>query len=153
MTAKHAMFFALFTQGRVRVTLDGRAPGVDLPDDLKMVPILMLDYGLDLPRPTNDIQLADDGIRCTLSFNQIPRATFVPWAAIYAIRTDVGGIEFSESMPADIRELYAAAVAQKEQRKPTSFSLVPLEEPGESPAGETAAAAPALRIVKPGDVN
>ena len=47
--------------------------------------LLALDYGLSMPNPISNFKVDDDGIYATLSFNQTPTATFVPWFAVVSI--------------------------------------------------------------------
>jgi hypothetical protein len=43
------------------------------------------EYGLNLPVPIPDLEITDEGIRATLSFNRMPRRTFVPWEAVIQV--------------------------------------------------------------------
>src|ERR1700690_3102192 len=47
--------------------------------------LLVLEYGLSMPNPISNFKVDDDGIYATLSFNQTPTDTFVPWFTVVAI--------------------------------------------------------------------
>jgi hypothetical protein len=55
----------------------------------------MFVYGLNLPNPIPDLTCDQQGIRATLSFNQTPHLTFVPWAAVLCIVLAEKGIAVS----------------------------------------------------------
>jgi hypothetical protein len=153
MTAKHAMFFALFAQGEVAVYLDGRRPGVVLPGVLPTLPIVVLTYGPALPVPVVDLRLEETGIGATLSFNRVPSPTFVPWDAVWALAGPGGAIEFAGDIPPEVIASRAdpSLIPGPEAARPR-FTLVAPEEGGAAPTGETLEqpprAAPALRVVK-----
>lgn len=75
-------FEHLLCRGGVRVALHGRAAGVELPEQIRDLDPLVLEYGLDLPTPIPDIEASDDGISATLSFSRTPYKTFIPWDAV-----------------------------------------------------------------------
>jgi hypothetical protein len=60
-----------------------RVPGLLAPEFL--VYPTMFEYGLNMPNPIADLLYDNVGIRATLSFNQKPYITFVPWKAVWAI--------------------------------------------------------------------
>ena len=47
-----------------------------------------LDFGLDMAKPIDDLEVSDEGIKATLSFSCEPVSVFVPWAAVHTM----GGI-------------------------------------------------------------
>ena len=67
--------------GQVFVALDGRDPGVVLPEHLTQEEVV-LDYNLNAAIPILDLEASDEGIRATLSFSREPFQTFVPWSAV-----------------------------------------------------------------------
>lgn len=67
----------------VRVAVDPVVPGLQVPNFLiKDGTIFHLDFGLDLPRPINDLKITDLGITGTLSFGGVPNTCYLPWAAV-----------------------------------------------------------------------
>jgi len=62
-------------------------PSLDVPKSVrpKERETTIFEYGLNLPVPIDDLAIADDGIRATLSFSRCPHPTFVPWAAVVGI--------------------------------------------------------------------
>ena len=59
------------------------SPGLEIPSFLKLP--LVLEYGLNMPNPIQELRWDDDGIHATLSFNQEPFDTFVPWNSVVAM--------------------------------------------------------------------
>lgn len=81
---KRALFEAALTQGKVGVVvLD--APGLELPMGA-LGDGCCLEYGYNMPRPVQDLEVNDDGISAMLSFNQAMAKTFVPWDAVVEIK-------------------------------------------------------------------
>jgi hypothetical protein len=60
-----------------------------------------LDFGLDMPRPIDDLEVSDDGIRATLSFSCEPVPVFVPWAAV----NTMGGIYARPQQKAQLKAI------------------------------------------------
>ena len=44
--------------------------------------LIQFEYGLDMPVPIDDLQVTEDGVSATLSFNRVSCHTFVPWEAV-----------------------------------------------------------------------
>jgi hypothetical protein len=94
---KRLIFDECLSLNTLMVIFEPDAPGVEIPVSVKK-PMLdeegrstdkhamvVFDYGLDMPKPIDDLDVSDDGIRATLSINNEPHATFVPWNAIVHI--------------------------------------------------------------------
>ncbi len=78
---KRAVFEAALSRGKlVQITVIA-VPGLDLPVEYRRDGTV-LDYGLDLLKPIDDLEANEDGIRATLSLSNEPVATFVPWSAV-----------------------------------------------------------------------
>jgi stringent starvation protein B len=93
----------LLEQWSVMVHLDPRPAEVRVPSWFKKQPQLALQIGLNLPVPIRDLEIDDDGISCTLSFNRSPHFCFVPWAAVFALVGEDGrGMVWPESVPSEI---------------------------------------------------
>ncbi len=52
-------------------------------------------YGDGLPIPIADLEVSEEGLRATLSFDRTPHETFVPWSAVIAI----SGVDDSNVVP------------------------------------------------------
>lgn len=155
---KKDVLLALLEQSTVRVHLDPRPADVRVPSWFKKQPQLALDIGLNLPVPIRDLDLGEEGVSCTLSFNRSPHFCFVPWSAIFALvdQQSGRGMLWPESVPPEV------TVAQQ-AKKPAELSKqagakqagVAQVARGEATAGKTAgrkgaSKRPALRAV-PGD--
>jgi stringent starvation protein B len=96
---------ALLERSEARVHLDARRPGVVLPARLLGDGHVRLDYGYSLKPPIPDLDVGDEGIGGTLSFNRAPFHTFVPWSAVYLIADfDGNGAVWQDDIPADLLE-------------------------------------------------
>ena len=103
--SKKEVMLALLEKSEARVHLDARRAGVVLPERLLQDGHVRLDYGYGLTPPIPDLDVAEDGIHATLSFNRVPFATFIPWTAVYLIADyDGNGAVWQEDIPADLLE-------------------------------------------------
>src|SRR5688572_29421007 len=113
----------LLERAEASVHLDARRPGVLLPPHLSGEPHVRLDYGYALQPSIPDLEVGDEGIRATLSFNRTPFATFVPWTSVYLIADfDGNGAVWQEDIPGDMLE----GMAEREPPKP-------MPEPADKP--------------------
>jgi hypothetical protein len=68
------------------MVLIGDHPGLIIPNSCRSAErAIVLEYGLDMPKPIPDLVVTVDGIYATLSFSQEPHETFVPWEAVRQI--------------------------------------------------------------------
>ncbi len=162
---------ALLERSEARVYLDARRDGVKLPAHLRAEPQLRLDYSYGFHPPIPDLVVNDEGIAATLSFNQRPQPTFIPWAAIYLIADyDGNGAVWQDDIPGEVLERVAAALEKQPMSAPAEVNapagkarprLVALPDEGSdgAPAEDVPAVAappdaepprprPALRLVK-----
>ena len=79
--SKRDVVAEMLMEGTVSLVIDGTRQGVRVPDDLKKAP-LVLEYGYSMPIPIPDLELSNEGVSATLSFDRSPLATFVPWGAV-----------------------------------------------------------------------
>lgn len=94
---------ALLERAEARVHLDARRPGVVLPERLLGQMHLRLDYGYGFTPPIDDLDIGDEGIAATLSFNRQPFTTFVPWPAVFLIADFEGnGAVWQEDIPPEL---------------------------------------------------
>ena len=113
LPAKRDIFLGLLAQGRVSVIIDARRDGVRLPDHLRDELRLRLDYGLDMPIPIEDLQVTEQGVQATLSFNRQPQSTFVPWSAVYVVaQADGAGVLYPEDVPTELASSFERAAAE-----------------------------------------
>jgi stringent starvation protein B len=85
---KKEVALALLAHSSVFIHLDPRVANVVVPVWFKKQPQLVLQIGLNMPVPIQDLHVDDDGLSCTLSFNRSPFHCMVPWAAVYAMVDD-----------------------------------------------------------------
>lgn len=134
--SKKERFLELLDRGSVFVYLDPRREGVKVPSWLATKPQLVLQIGLNFAIPIPDLEVDDDGVRCTLSFNRSPFHCDLPWSAVFAFRDDLDKITYWQAdMPAELVNEPAAVrrespgsraerrAAKEAPRKPT-FKLV-----------------------------
>lgn len=87
----------------VYVHLDPRGEEVLVPSWFKTQPQLVLQVGLNMAVPIVDLDVGEDAISCTLSFNRTPHYCKVPWAAIYGLVGDDGrGMIWPDSVPPEV---------------------------------------------------
>lgn len=104
LPTKREVAEALLERGSVFVHLDPRHEGVSIPAWLRKQPQVVLQVGLAMPIPIPDLEVDEDGVRATLSFNRSPHWCVVPWEAVFALVGEDGrGRVFLESMPPEIR--------------------------------------------------
>jgi len=86
---KITTFLALYQHGTlVHVHFDPRTAVV--PPAFRKDARVLLQYGSQLVVPIPDLEVSEEGLRATLSFDRKPFATFVPWDAVRAIGGEVG---------------------------------------------------------------
>jgi stringent starvation protein B len=89
----------LGTHYSVYIHLDSRRPGVIVPATLKQ-PQLVLQLGMNLPKPIRDLIIDDKGFSATLGFGSTSSAVFIPWSAVYLIVGDSGiGCQYPKDVP------------------------------------------------------
>jgi stringent starvation protein B len=85
------------------VHIDPRCEGVEVPKWFKKQPQLVLQLGFNLAVAIPDLNVGDDGISCTLSFNRSPHWCFMPWSAIYALIGEDGrAMIWPDDVPAEL---------------------------------------------------
>jgi len=89
----------LYESGHLRVIFDPQAAEALIPEYLKTAVQVAFDYGAALAKPTTDAVIDDDGIHATLSFDQTPFYTSVPWSAVFCVLSPPHG---TVVWPADV---------------------------------------------------
>jgi stringent starvation protein B len=149
---RDVMLALLQAADSVYVNFDPRRDGVVVPPQLKRQPRVVLQYGMNMAIPIPDLDVGEEGIGATLSFDRMPTWTFVPWSAVFAIVSqDQRGMLWESDVPREVQ------VEQKKQ--PTSAPTAvpdkegkPLKSAGgkSSGAGSSKGKRPSLRAVEGG---
>ena len=133
------------------VHLDPRREGVIVPGWLKRQPQLVLQVGLNMAVNIPDLDIGEQAVCCTLSFNRSPFFCRVPWTSIFGLVGEDGrGRIWPEDVPIEIAAQMQqqaskegakeTAKAQRQQGRPR---LQAIASPAAAAAGdETAAEAP-----------
>lgn len=162
MLPKREAMDSLLAQGDVLVQLDPRVAGVSVPLGYGEQALLVLRIGLEMPIPIPDLEIDDDGIRATLSFDRTPHAVFVPWEAVFGLVTEHGqGLLWTTDIPLEILDqmlLANADDADGADEQPTRESaperprLVALDGGLDGnhppPAPNRGSGPPTLRVIK-----
>lgn len=100
---KKDVALALLEQASVFIHLDPRKDGVQVPVGFKKQAQLVLQIGLNMVVKIPDLEVDDDGISCTLSFNRRPHYCHMPWASIYALVDESGrGMVWPDDVPPEV---------------------------------------------------
>lgn len=130
---KQTVMLELLKEAWVYVHLDPRRDGVELPDFLRQQPRVVLQYGYNMPVPIHDFNVDAHGISATLSFQRVPHATFVPWAAVFALTDgEQRGVVWEEDVPKDLH-LEKEPPASPTPKPAPSTSAQPKTPPGKKP--------------------
>ena len=118
--SKQEAFLTFLEDGWVTIYVDARHPDVVVPPHLKGESRLVLQYGLNMPVPVENLQVTDVGVKATLSFSRQPHDTLIPWPAIYVIAcTDGRGLLYKEDVPAELMaEVSGEEQGRSEDDKP-----------------------------------
>ena len=150
---RDVMLALLQAADSVYVNFDPRRDGVVVPPQLKRQPRVVLQYGMNMAIPIPDLDVGEEGIGATLSFDRMPTWTFVPWSAVFAIVSqDQRGMLWEADVPREVQ------VEQKKQpaTAPTAVPDAPKSSGGKGAAAKTGAAGakggkrPSLRAVEGG---
>ena len=135
---KKDVMTALLEGASVFLHLDPRRQGVIVPKWLANQPQLILQVGLNMLVRIPDLEVGDDGVSCTLSFNRSPFWCFMPFTAIYGIVAEDGrGMIWPQDVPI---ELSQAPAARPRPHLEAVRALAP-EPPDEDAAAKESAAA------------
>lgn len=117
----------LLRKGSLFIHLDPRVADVVVPPWLRHQAQLVLQVGLDMPIPINDLRVDHDGIFGTLSFSRSPFGCNIPWSAIFALVGDEGrGMVWPESMPSEIVAEVERETERAAKSRQTSIPPLPL---------------------------
>lgn len=150
---KKDVALALLEQASMYIHLDPRAASVQVPASFKNQPQLVLQVGLNMAVPIRDLNVDEQGLSCTLSFNRTPFFCVIPWPAVFALVGENGqAMVWAEDVPAEVA---AQAQAQKapEKARPHLRSVGEGESAPQAPAkAEPAPVAekkPAAKVSRP----
>jgi stringent starvation protein B len=142
---KKDVALALLEQATVLVHLDPRGEQVQVPAWFKKQPQLVLQIGLNMPKPIPDLNVDDDGISCTLSFSNTPYFCQLPWASVYALIGASGrGMVWPDDVPKEVAGQYVVTTP-KEEAKPRAALRAVGAAPAEPSPDEQAAKADAKK--------
>lgn len=103
----------------VYVHLDPRVAEVLVPTWFKKQPQLVLQVGLNMAVPIVDLDVGEEALSCTLSFNRSPHYCFIPWDAVYAlVDPDGRGMVWPDSVPPEVARASGAGRGSDGSRKP-----------------------------------
>ena len=137
---KKDVVLQLLEQATVFVHLDPRAEAVRVPPWFKRQPQLVLQVGLNMAVPIPDLEVNDEGLSCTLSFNRAPFLCVITWSAVFAlVDENRQGMVWPDDVPPEI-----AAQAQQAKPAPARAEL----KIAPPPAAEAAPAKKAKRARK-----
>ena len=135
----------------VYVNFDPRRDGVLVPPQLKRQPRVVLQYGMNMAIPIPDLDVGEEGIGATLSFDRMPTWTFVPWSAVFAIVSqDQRGMLWEADVP---REVQVEQKKQQAQQPPPSDKPRGADKPAEKAKGAAKGKRPSLRAVEGGQAR
>ena len=123
--AKRDFAIALLQESSLFIHLDPRREGATVPSWLKRQPQLVLQVGLNMAVRIPDLDIGEQAICCTLSFNRSPFFCYIPWSAIFGLVGEDGrGRIWPEDVPIEI-----ASQMQKEASKEPAKGNVKSQRP------------------------
>jgi stringent starvation protein B len=134
---------ALLERSSVFIHLDPRKEEVRVPPWFKKQPQLVLQVGLNMAVRIPDLDVGDEGVSCTLSFNRSPVFCYMPWTSVFALVADDGkGMIWPNDIPKEVAAQQAER-AQKEQAKPEIRAVPAPLAAAPTPAAKRSKADPA----------
>jgi hypothetical protein len=95
----------LLEHATVFVHLDPRGEAVRVPPWFKRQPQLVLQVGLNMAVPIPDLEVDDEGLSCTLSFNRSPFLCVIPWSSVFALVDDRRqGMVWPDDVPPELNQ-------------------------------------------------
>jgi len=126
---KKDVALALLELATVLVHLDPRGEEVLVPAWFKRQPQLVLQIGLNMPKPIPDLHVDESGISCTLSFSNSPHSCHLPWSSVYALIGASGrGMVWPDDVPKEVAGQYVMTAPKAEPKpRPALRSVEPSE--------------------------
>jgi stringent starvation protein B len=142
LPAKKDVALALLEQSTVFVHLDPRREEVRVPPWFKKEHQLVLQIGINMAIPIRDLEVGEDALSCTLSFNRSPHFCRIPWASVFALVGENGrGMVWPDDVPPEVA---AQAARQQAKEKPRLHAVAE-----ERPAARAAAPLEVTKSGKP----
>jgi stringent starvation protein B len=130
---KKDVALALLENSSVFIHLDPRSEEVGVPPWFKRQPRLVLQIGLNMPVPIPDLNLDEDSVSCTLSFNRSPHYCRIPWSSVFALVGEDGrGMVWPDDIPPEVAAEMQNA-QQKQQARPHLRAVEATEPEPEAP--------------------
>jgi hypothetical protein len=124
--SKRELMQTLIAAEDVYLQLDPRHDDVVLPERLRLQPLLVLRFGLEMPVPIPDLEIGEAGVTATLSFDQAPFRCSLPWGAVFGLLTESGqGFLWAADAPPEV----LARLARIARGQPRPEPDEPLEAP------------------------
>lgn len=112
---KREVMLALLAEASVFIHLDPRGPAVRVPPWFKNQAQLVLQVGLNMAVPIPDLDVSEEGIKCTLSFSRRPFYCSIPWKSVFGLVREGGpGLVWPDDVPVEV----AAQVQKQSGQKP-----------------------------------
>lgn len=136
---KRKLVEELLAEGPVLVRVDARADDVQVPEQFRNDPRLVLRFGYSLSPAIADLEVDEEGISGTLTFGGRPFHCMLPWSSLYAVvaEPEQRGMVWPEDVPEEVLEELvppATAGAGAGNRGPTSTGMGMGEAPQAAPA-------------------
>jgi stringent starvation protein B len=142
---KKDVALALLEQASVFIHLDPRREGVLVPAGFKKQAQLVLQIGLNLLVKIPDLEVDDEGISCTLSFNRRPHYCHMPWPSVYALVDESGrGMVWPDDVPPEVvaQQRESAKKTPAPQQRPRLRAVDSGAEGSQPPSTPEASATP-----------
>ncbi len=111
---KRDVALALLDRASVFIHFDPRSEEVMVPSWLKKQAQLVLQVGRNMAVRIPDLEVEEEAVACTLSFNRSPHYCYVPWRFVYALVGEDGrGMVWPDDIPPEVS---AASLAQSGPR-------------------------------------
>jgi len=137
LPAKKEVVLALLEETDVFIHLDPRSETVRVPTWFKKQPHLVLQIGLNMPVPIRDLEVDEDAVSCTLSFNRSPFFCHIPWPAVYAlVGSDGRAMVWPDDIPPEVAAQAAKAAQGADQRPQKQGHLRAVEAVDDSAESE-----------------
>ncbi len=135
---KKDVMIELLAKSGVFLHIDPRRDGVSVPIQFRKQAELVLQVGLNMAVPVRDLEVDDDGVTCTLSFNRSPFWCRMPWPAVFAIVSDEDrrGVVWPEDVPPESKLSNAQPPAPRRPKLRAVTAADDLPPPDSAPRAE-----------------